>query len=406
MQHDYYTDDTQDSEAKVLTDRDTRMQARLTLLLVGSIVVIIGAVLFYVYGEKLPIPFMSSDESDQTTENPTEVFEKQVARGGNILRDQGTADAALYFEKLVESSATPEQEGRALLSLGFTRLGSNREDAVDMLKAVSVNPLYNPLTRAKATNYVLNEYTATKDEAFARKHIFVGPVWSEFAADSISEAVINGFVYSAELAPTPEANMRLAAEYAFQIAFGDLTVAEQNNQAKQVIEYIERGNEQIDTLLQTGEVAYGNTTHSEIAAALNRRSMAYDVLYFYGHIEDVNTVRDSFAETLAYIIDNSVEIDTGTQLFVRYHYADFLVRLNPEVEAANIEKILLPMRELDPYHNAATFFKSRVANTQMNDTKLPYDVARPDNIVRLASISEEFRTALIRVGVAAENLEA
>ncbi|MEX0917455.1 MAG: hypothetical protein WDZ90_02970, partial [Candidatus Paceibacterota bacterium] len=45
-------------------------------------------------------------------------FQEKVQRGGDVWHNQGTAEAVVYFQSLVEEADTPRQEGQAKLNLG------------------------------------------------------------------------------------------------------------------------------------------------------------------------------------------------------------------------------------------------------------------------------------------------
>lgn len=328
----------------------------------------------------------------------TESFSNSIEKGGQILAQEGSAEAALHFNNLVNIATTPSQEGQAKLNLGFVRLSEDRVGAVGLLKEVVANETYDDFTRAKAANHILNEYTATGDDEFARKYIFTGPIWGEFAAQDLGQAILNGFLYSANLRPTPEANMRIATEYAFEIAFSDLSQEQKDANAALALDYLQAGDTEIDALLNSNQVTYGGTSPANVAAAMNRRSMALDTLYNYGYIANAESVKESYREAISYIIDNGDTIGFGTEAFIRYNYADFLTRLDSETEARNIQTVLAPFLNLDRGHNFTSFADERLSITDVAD-RPTQAIGHPDTMRTIISISEDFRQALRRVGI-------
>jgi hypothetical protein len=385
---------------EILTDHRSRHVALLLFALI--VVIVIAIAYFYMKNSNtLPDTVQFTDTQEQS-----DTFDQKIAEGGIVWRQQGPGEAALYFNNLVTAASNPIQEGQAKLSLGFIRLQEDRVGAVNMLKEVSSNDEHDEFTRAKAANYILNEYTATKDSDFAREYIFTGPVWGEFAADDLDQAVLSGFLYSAALEPTPEANSRIAVQYAIQMSSNTLSQTEKDQLATTIIDYVDQAEAAIGDLRASGGIGYGATHISEIATALNRISTTLDTLYFNGYVADAERVKNSFREALSITIDNSEDISAGTELYVRYHYADFLVRLDAEQETQSIVNILGPMDQMNANHNIASFFNNRLRNTAINESRAETSPGRPDNIVRLAAISQEFRAALLRVGVPERLLES
>jgi hypothetical protein len=299
---------------------------------------------------------------------------------------------------MLESASNPQERGRIELNLGNARLQSNRVEAVALLKAVAINESYFDFTRAKATNFVLNEYTASNDEAFAREHIFTGPVWENFLGDDLQESTLTGFFYSADLSPTPEANMRIASDLAAQIAFTNLTLNERDRNAAAAQDYLRFGNQLITELIQDGGVVYGGTPPDEIALAMNRRGLALDILYFSGYIDDADEVKDSYREAISYLIDNPIEISDGTGSFIRYNYADFLFRLDAEAEANNIRTVLSPIGGLISRSNFTTFVDGKLNNT-VPDSRPLNMIGHPETLRQIIGLSDEFRRYLLVTGV-------
>ena len=364
----------------------------LTLIL---LMILVGAYFYMKTNNMWPISTADTDSQDQTEE-----FDQKVAVGGTILQDQGAGEAALYFNTLVDTAATPSQEGQAKLNLGYVRLGEDRAGAVALLKEVSLNETYSAFTRAKAVNHVLNEYTATADDEFARRYIFTGPVWSDFLAQDLDQAVLNGFLYSADLQPTPEANMRLAAEYAFEIAFSDLSQEQKDANAALALDYLQAGATEINTLLNSNRIVYGDTPPVNIALAMNRRSMALDTLYNYGYVADSELVKESYREAISYTLDNSNAISYGTEAFIRYNYADFLTRLNTETEAKVIRTVLAPFHNLERAHNFTSFANEKLRSSDVDVADRPTQaIGHPNTMRTIIGISEDLRQALLRVGV-------
>jgi hypothetical protein len=337
-----------------------------------------------------------SQTSNETKSESTSI-DRKITEGGNILRQRGAAEAAVYFNGLLETTSNPEEIGRIELNIGSARLQSNPVEAIALLKEVSINESYLPFTRAKATNYVLNAYTSSNDQAFAREHIFTGPVWGDFFGSDLQEATLTGFYYSADLSPTPEANMRIASELGAQIAFGELTAIEAEGNAAAARDYIRFGNQQIALLLDSGQVEYGGTPPEEIATAMNRRGLALDFLYFAGYIDQAEEVKDSYREAISYLIDNPIDIDNGTKSFVRYNYADFLYRLDSEAEAQNIRTVLSPVSNMTR-NNAFTSFANRKLNTDAPETRPLNMVGHPDTMRQIIALSDEFRSYVLGSG--------
>lgn len=363
----------------------TLISALLTFAIV--VIVVIGYVVFHrmnIFERK------NADTAEQQ-------FASDIQKGGELLTGGNSAEAILHFHRLIEDAETPTQEGIAKLNLGVATLGSNTEEAISLLKEVSVNENYDPFTRAKAVNHILNEYTATSNEAFAREYIFTGHTWGTFleGAATIDEAVLKAFEFSASLNPTPEAAMRIAVETALLMQ-EDISEEERNSLAERVLANIASGDAAIASLRDAGRVRYGDTHFTEIATALNRKGIALGVLYFEGHIDDPQEVEGAFQDAINVLIENGG--GSGTELFVRYNYADFLLRLDAAGRRESIEKVLAPMSKMTENHNIADFLKNLMSSADSNELD-DSRALRINNIVELARISEEFHQALLRIGV-------
>lgn len=361
------------------------------LLVLITIVIICG----YIYFENL--------SKDRETMNGAQ-FQTSVQDGGELLMSGDAAGAAAHFDRLLEQAKIPEQEGQAKLNLGVARLHTNRNEAVALLKEVSIDERYLPSTRAKAANYVLNEYTATKEDNFAREHIFTGPIWEDFLVEgeTLEQAVLRGFEFSMFMNPTPEASMRIAAETAFQMWEDDISQEQKDEYAEIVERNIQFGDQSIQNLTENGIIQYGGTHFTEIATAYNRKGMALDVLYFQEYIDDSQRVEEAFQDALNILLEN--EGGLGTELFVRYHYADFLIRLDPDGRRESIEKILAPMNQMTVSHNVATFLKNWIARDEIAPVGKEKQLAQPEHIRVMAEISPEFKSALQSIGVGESDL--
>jgi len=398
-----------DNQAVQITEKSP-VNITLILLFIVFALVCIGVAFLYmssnIHSPMTQFPADGSSEQSNTTDGDltnresarADNFNARIAEGGNILRQMGAAEAAIYFNRMLESASNPQERGQIELNLGNARLQSNRVEAVALLKAVAINESYFDFTRAKATNFVLNEYTASNDEAFAREHIFTGPVWENFLGDDLQESTLTGFFYSADLSPTPEANMRIASDLAAQIAFTNLTLNERDRNAAAAQDYLRFGNQLITELIQDGGVVYGGTPPDEIALAMNRRGLALDILYFSGYIDDADEVKDSYREAISYLIDNPIEISDGTGSFIRYNYADFLFRLDAEAEANNIRTVLSPIGGLISRSNFTTFVDGKLNNT-VPDSRPLNMIGHPETLRQIIGLSDEFRRYLLVTGV-------
>lgn len=362
------------------------------IVLVVSILVVLVVLIGYIFHYK-----NSADQNDEALQD--EVFQSEIQRGGNLLLSGNSAEAATHFQNMVEQAETPVQEGQAKLNVGVAKLAVDREEGITLLKEVSLNDAFDPLTRAKAVNYVLNEYTATKDAELAREHIFTGPTWEDFLIDSASldSAVLEGFEFSRAIHPTPEANTRIAAETAFLLWKDGVTQEEKDEYATEVLSLISDADNAIAALRAANRVRYGDTHYTEIALAYHRKGMALDVLYFHGYVDDPELVKDAFQDALNVLMEH--ESGTGTELFARYHYADFLLRLADEGHEASISKILAPMTQMEPTHTTASFFREWLGRDVTNQPGKEKQLAQPANIIRLAAISPEFKEALLGIGI-------
>lgn len=342
-------------------------------------------------------------ETEETMISDTE-FQDTLQTGGKLLLKGDKSEAILQFQRLAESAENPVQEGQAMLNLGVARMGVNREEAIEQLKAVAIDERYAPFTRAKAVYYVLGQYFGTQDNTLAEEHIFTGRVWGDFLSEggSLNNAVIAALEFSTELAPTVEANMRLALEKAFQLWREDVTESEKEILVNEIQSLITGGDSQISQLQASGNLKYGSTFFTEVVSAFNSKAMALDILYFNGHIDNPALVEEAFRDALDLSMD--YEGGTGMELFVRYNYADFLLRLDAENRSSTISTILAPMSQLTPNENFAVFIRNWISRDGLVDPEETGRLARPYNIPRLAAISPEFRQALIRIGVPEEQL--
>ena len=191
--------------------------------------------------------------------------------------------------------------------------------------------------------------------------------------------------------------MRIAAETAFTMWQANISQEEKNTKAQKILKYIQDGDELIASLEKNDRIQYGDTPASEIAIAYNRKGMALDVLYFQGYINNSEQVEEAFQEALDILIAQTGS--TGTELFVRYHYSDFLVRLDEWGRHESIIKTLAPMNQMTSSHNIATFFRTSINKVVTTETWNEKQLSLPTNMRRLATISSEFKQALIGIGI-------
>lgn len=371
------------------------LQSLLALVLFAAIVIVVT--FGYLHYMKLKSP-----EGDMTAEQIESAYEE----GARLLESGNAPEAILQFNKLLEAADTPEVQGQLKLNLGVAQLKINRPEGIALLKEVSLNEEYEPITRAKAVNHVLNEYTATKDVELAREHIFTGPTWGEFLEEgsgSVDAAVLQGFEFSNSIYPTPEALSRVATEYA-KLLSQSSSQEEKEQYAKIVLENIDESEALIESLRTADRIHYGDTHYTEIAVAYNRIGTALDALYFEGYIDDADRVESAFQSAIDTLLENTG--GDGTELFVRYHYADFLLRLDAEGRRESIVKTLSPMNKMTSNHNIASFLHTRISETALNQEKDVTEPARPDSIALLAEISPEFREALLNIGITESQIAA
>ena len=374
----------------------------ITMSILG-VVIIILVVGWYFFG------VVNQNKVSNVVENDdmkNEELWNSLQAGGKLLDSGDPAAAAALFQELLDEVENPLQEGQIKLNLAVSRLRADPGEAVEMLKEISLNKDYAPLGRAKAANYVLAKYEDDKDDVFAREHIFTGPVWSEFLVEGepFSEAMIRGLEFSQGIYPTPETNMRLATEYS-RFLFGDLELTQEEKDARieKALQNITYGDELLEKIFAAGKVGYGDTHYTEVAIAYQRKAMALDLLYFAGHVDNPKLVTEAYEDALYTLIQNKA--GSSIELFVRYLYADFLIRLDDENKEATIAKILTPFSETQNNQAIGNFLRNQISYVHLNSTgkeKLP---VRPDNIVRLAEISPEFKLVLQNAGVTDQQIE-
>lgn len=360
-----------------------------TAIVFFIVVVVMLTVAFWMYPSIMSYFRQDPQDSDQK-------FYSSIQNAGEQFDNGDSASAMALFQQLVETAESSEQEGVAKLNLSVARLRSDKISATQMLKEVSVNPLYLPLTRSKAAYYALSGYFGVNDEAFAKEHIFTGALWENFAeAGSVRDSSLQALEFFAKISPTPEISSRLASYYAF-MAVKTKATPEGEISAEIAGNWVTKANSSIEELKRSDQVRYGSFHYTELASTYQQTALALDQLFSIGWTEDKELVETAYQNSINALLDNG-DVGTSADLYSRYFYADFLVRTSEEDRHADIQKILAPFESMLSSYNVAAYLYTRM---QKSGTIPPEEImAHPDNMLRLAAISPEFKNALIISGV-------
>ncbi len=363
------------------------------------VLIVLISVGFWMY----PSIMNSNNQDPQTAAD--QKFYASLQEGGRLLEQGDPATALAEFQRLAAEASNPEQEGIAQLNIGVARLSTDKVGAIELLKEVANNSLYAPFTRSKAAYYALTGYYGSKDVDFAKNHLFTGTEWGQFIATSgsVDAAAVEALEFYNVVTPIPEITSRLANEYA-RLAVEATTDEERDLHAAKAQEYVLNSESLMDSIAKNEEVKYGFYHYTELASAHQQNALALDRLFSIDWLEDAEVVESAYQETINVMIDNN-DIGSPSDLYPRYFYADFLTRLSVEENQEAIAKILAPFSQMEGNQNVAIYLRNRLrdqASIPATENNLP---AYPGHILEMASISAEFKDALIRAGVDASILE-
>ncbi len=283
--------------------------------------------------------FMNKNKQDSAFDTLSK-SEELSNTGIRLLRENkdGSVDK---LEEALSVSDSANQEARIKINLAFGHYAAGSVDrGLTLLKEVSLNEEYPPISRAWAINYILSSYLADLNNTeYAQDKIFTGEQWEDFLQEggNHSTAIRKGFEWSTTLHSTPTAENWIALWYASRL-YTDLNTETHKKYAELARERLLRG-ESATELVEFGAV---KSSFADRAVGYQNKALALAALYQNNELPDILPVEEAFLKSIE-IFDNDTYYASRTfVLMTRYLFAGFLAAENPERKIF-IRSILDPM---------------------------------------------------------------
>jgi len=333
----------------------------------------------------------------------SEEFMIEINEYGQLMDAEEFSQALIAANELLANSVTELERGRANLSVALAEQQIDPLVALEHFKSISVTETFHPFVRATAMWYVVEGYLANRDIDFARQNIYTGDMWGQFVDSAYIDnpelmyrmASISALRTSLELSTSAQVAMRLATESASLLQYDVFTDEYKQQTATLVLEYIALADQELVEIRNQNVPAYAGSEFVIEVSALNSKALALDALYVDGYITDREEVVDAYRAAVDAII--AYDLPTVHPFFVRYNYADFLVRTDLENSSTTITRILLPMAELTSDNGFARYVSNRLTDGAYN--KSERYTGHPVTMRQLTNISPEFKTALLQIGL-------
>lgn len=371
--------------------------------IITAVIILLGALIL--------LFFIVSNDNANSVELESEDFLISINDFAQQMNSGDYQQALAAANDLLELSDSDLERGRASLSVALAERPLDPVSALERFKDISRTPEFHPFVRAMAIWYVVESYSGNRDSTFAREHIYTGDMWSGFVDSSYIDnpdlmyhlATIAALRTSLDYSITAQASMRLAAESANLLHYDEFTQKYKNATVQAVQEYIALADQELVEIRSQNVARYAGSEFITVLDALNSKALALDTLYASGYITDRAVVTNAYQEA----IDANAEYDIEAALpfFVRYNYADFLARSNFEDNTSTINTILAPLSGLSKDSAFAEFVKNRIARIEGNNRSQQYP-GHPQTMIKLASISPEFKAVILSTGYSESDLAA
>lgn len=362
------------------------------------VIVVLGFANYWYYTHYIAPLTTETEKTSQFDQSISEVANNIGVDNQAALRDART---------LVANAESPYEEGRAKLTLGLVLLRTDVQDAIDIFKEISTEETYHPFTRSQAGWYAVSMYLDTKNAVLGQDHIFTGDTWGAFLPENndldqedLNTASIRAIEYSIELYPNPEAVSRLALLTAHKLSSNQDDAQQTARAVDAVHTQIEYAESLLDRIETTDAPLYAGTSYVVTTSTLLNIARTLDILRYTDTSIEYTEVRAAYEQALKTATEQ--HLLTDHEYRTRYHFADFLLRENPTDSESDIVSILEPFADMPTDSYLAFSLLNQL--TENEETGSQITPNSPQNIVRLADISPEFKNALLRIGVSETQL--
>lgn len=305
-------------------------------------VFIIAAFLYYMYGRQSRVQQTRYNQTFQTGKESLRRVDKRSIQ---------------ELEVAVKLASGSDQEAHAKWDLGLAQiLLVSPATGVSTLKEIVVDESYSLVYRSGALIRILGAYMGTRDQNFAKAHIFTGgEPWDSFVKDTdVDEAVRRAYEWGEDFHTTSIGNYMVAAWYGEQLLedsqkkTGMLTPEQKADFKEKFTTHLAVAED-----LVAGPLASPMLEIWEKASMLNMRGSVYSIAYALGNKEDdKKNAEESFNQAIRMISDLPETYASvyreGFSRFFQYEYARFLAyltRVKKEDHTAKIRELLTPAIE-------------------------------------------------------------
>lgn len=325
----------------------------------------------------------------------TAKFKFYIENANALVDDGDTKNAIPFFEEAIKNATIGQNEAWAKMFLGSAHLTNDPQKGIAILKEISLNASIPAFIKASAINSILNYFyydfpDSKKNLEFAKKYVFVGERWFEFAAHGLNSradlelAMRNGFEWSLKTYPTFEAAYGVALWYGDQLKHGDVSGEEANRYGDIILTKIANGDASF-------KESYSTRRKAIIAFEYIIKGLAVEGLAVIDKIrpEEVEKIYQTAIDMLETDSANNFERDEA--LYARLHMASFLSRTNPKASREKILNLLAPIYKME----GTSFF--RFLTIAADASRFDDDHLR-EGIVRVAKIDKSFQKLLLSLG--------
>jgi tetratricopeptide (TPR) repeat protein len=353
---------------------------------------------------------------------PAEILAQQVDKnlqsGRQLLNQNSPQSAIPWLQQAASQAVDLDQKSRAELNLGQAYLAAGMsQQGIALLKEVSLNETYPVGYRSTAAQNIVGYFKDGKDVNFALQYVFTGPTWSDFIkgttpdATGMNTAIKNAYLWIASFDNSTSAfnvYYTLASWYGEDLS--GQTGATQADEIVQTKKYIQLGDAMYPQVLALNATAKQSDptgvppfTVGVIGNALTLKARALAGLYRVGDASTtLNAVSTAFTQAITLL--DSDPTGYSTSLYSHFHFADFLVKVNPTANAQKVTDTLTFLYSDPSQYSVNVFFQGFLKLYGAQNSIYRGTLTWKD-IVIMTHIDPRFKSLLINLGWSVSDLQ-
>lgn len=310
--------------------------------------------------------------------------------------DAGNLDESISdFNELIKKAPTVSKATQSKLKLAFDMFsrnqGDDRENAIAIYKEIILDTSVSPFQRALTINDLLDLYQGTQDQKFAREVIFKGePFGSFYQNGNLELAVRKAYEMADGFYPLSLTHFRIADIYASSLGNKKVSEESKDRYLTELRKWTEKG----DTYLpQSLLLSYEK---SKLAYIYQLQGMNREAIAIYTD-KNYSKAESAFKNGLEVIAPEDELHSYGIGLFLRFHYAAMLARMDKETRKEDIKNLILPIiNRPNKFQDKYFFFDDFLKN----ETAASHDShGHKQDLIELTIIVPELKNFLASRGI-------